>query len=68
MNYIKTIWGITFLLIPLFSSAQESGTFRNPVIPGFNPDPAICRVGNDYYVTTSSFEYFPAAPVYHSPP
>ncbi|GAB3614353.1 glycoside hydrolase family 43 protein [Humibacter ginsengisoli] len=38
----------------------------NPVIPGFHPDPSICRVGSDYYLTCSSFEYFPGLPVFHS--
>jgi xylan 1,4-beta-xylosidase len=37
-----------------------------PVIPGFFPDPTICRVGADYYLAASSFEYFPGAPVFHS--
>lgn len=41
-------------------------TFRNPIIPGFNPDPSICRVGEDYYLVTSSFEYFPGVPIFHS--
>lgn len=41
-------------------------TFANPVIGGFNPDPSVCRVGDDYYVATSSFEYFPGIPIYHS--
>lgn len=40
--------------------------YRNPVIRGFNPDPSICRVGNSYYLVTSSFEYFPGIPIYHS--
>lgn len=40
--------------------------YQNPVIRGFNPDPSICRVGEDYYLVTSSFEYFPGIPVYHS--
>ena len=39
---------------------------RNPIIPGFHPDPSICRVGNDYYIVNSSFQYFPGVPVYHS--
>jgi xylan 1,4-beta-xylosidase len=39
---------------------------QNPVIPGFYPDPSICRVGEDYYLVTSSFEYFPGVPVFHS--
>lgn len=37
-----------------------------PVIPGFNPDPSICRVGDDHYLVCSSFEYAPGVPVYHS--
>lgn len=39
---------------------------KNPIIPGFNPDPCICRKGNDYYIAVSSFEWFPGLPVYHS--
>jgi len=41
-------------------------TFRNPIIPGFYPDPSICRVGEDYYLITSTFEYFPGLPIFHS--
>ncbi|PKV82958.1 glycoside hydrolase family 43 protein [Streptomyces sp. TLI_146] len=41
-------------------------TVTNPVIPGFHPDPSICRVGDDYYLVCSSFEYFPGVPVFHS--
>ena len=41
-------------------------TYHNPVIPGFHPDPSICRVGGDYYLVCSSFEYFPGVPVFHS--
>lgn len=37
-----------------------------PILPGFYPDPTICRVGEDYYLSTSSFEYFPGAPIFHS--
>ena len=40
--------------------------YNNPIIPGFYPDPSICRVGEDYYLVNSSFEYFPAIPVWHS--
>ena len=40
--------------------------YQNPVLPGFHPDPSICRVGDDYYLTVSSFEYFPGLPIYHS--
>jgi len=37
-----------------------------PVIAGFFPDPTVCRVGEDYYLANSSFEYFPGAPLHHS--
>lgn len=40
--------------------------YKNPILRGFHPDPSICRVGGDYYLVTSSFEYFPGIPVYHS--
>ena len=40
--------------------------YENPIIPGFNPDPSICRVGQDYYLVTSSFEFFPGVPLWHS--
>ena len=38
----------------------------NPLLPGFHPDPSIVRVGDDYYLVTSSFEYVPGMPVHHS--
>ncbi|MFH8222264.1 glycoside hydrolase family 43 protein [Streptomyces sp. NPDC018057] len=41
-------------------------TYDNPVIPGFHPDPSVCRVGDDYYLVCSSFEYFPGVPLFHS--
>lgn len=40
--------------------------YNNPIIPGFNPDPSICRVGEDFYLVTSTFEFFPGVPIYHS--
>ena len=39
---------------------------QNPILPGFNPDPCICRKGDDYYLAVSTFEWFPGIPVYHS--
>lgn len=39
---------------------------KNPVLKGFNADPAICRRGNDFYIAVSSFEWFPGIPIYHS--
>jgi len=40
--------------------------FRNPILPGCYPDPSICRAGEDYYLVTSTFEYFPGLPIFHS--
>lgn len=39
---------------------------KNPILPGFYPDPSICRVGDDFYLVTSSFSYFPGVPIFHS--
>jgi xylan 1,4-beta-xylosidase len=41
-------------------------TFKNPILTGFHPDPSICRVGKDFYLTNSTFEFFPGLPIYHS--
>ena len=41
-------------------------TIHNPILPGFNPDPSICRVGEDYYIATSTFEWFPGVQIHHS--
>ena len=39
---------------------------ENPILRGFNPDPSICRVGTDYYIATSTFEWFPGVQIHHS--
>lgn len=41
-------------------------TYNNPVIPGFYSDPSVCRAGDDYYLISSTFEYFPGVPIFHS--
>jgi xylan 1,4-beta-xylosidase len=41
-------------------------TIRNPILPGFNPDPSILRVGDDYYIATSTFEWFPGVQIHRS--
>jgi xylan 1,4-beta-xylosidase len=38
----------------------------NPILPGFNPDPSICHVGDDFYIATSTFEWFPGVQIWHS--
>lgn len=42
------------------------GKYRNPVLPGFHPDPSIVRVGSDFYLVTSTFGWWPGLPVFHS--
>ena len=53
---------------PFKARSEPDGvvTYRNPVIPGFYSDPSVIRVGEDYYLVTSTFEYFPGVPVFHS--
>ncbi|MEO1247300.1 MAG: glycoside hydrolase family 43 protein [Pseudomonadota bacterium] len=41
-------------------------TIRNPILRGFNPDPSICRVGDDYYIAVSTFEWYPGVQIYQS--
>lgn len=50
--------------MPHIESRPQS--YRNPIIPGFNPDPSMIRVKDDYFLVTSSFEYFAGLPIYHS--
>lgn len=77
---MKRLLFIAFLLILcIHSNAQRHDnpfavkanpndpvTYQNPIIPGFHSDPSVCRVGDDYYMVTSTFQYYPAIPVFHS--
>ncbi len=70
---MKKETGIKFSIVLALSTLTLLGcsqgqpkTFQNPIISGFYPDPSICRVGEDYYMVHSSFEYFPGVPVFHS--
>ena len=45
---------------------MSNKTATNPILPGFYPDPSICRVEDDYYLVTSTFTYFPGVPIFHS--
>lgn len=51
---------------PAASATPAAEGFDNPVIPGMASDPSVVRVWQDYYLVTSTFEYFPGVPVYHS--
>ncbi|MGC4807579.1 glycoside hydrolase family 43 protein [Micromonospora sp. DT233] len=46
--------------------ATAARLIRNPVLAGFHPDPSILRVGDDYYLATSTFEWYPGVRVHHS--
>lgn len=61
---MKKLLLLTALILSTLASAAQ--TYRNPVIAGFHPDPSVCRVGNDFYLVNSSFQYFPGVPVFHS--
>ncbi|MGW3245429.1 glycoside hydrolase family 43 protein [Streptomyces sp. NPDC001070] len=47
-------------------TGEAARSVANPVLPGCHPDPSVCRVGADHYLITSTFEYFPGIPVFHS--
>lgn len=59
---------LALLLDPLSARAEAEPPSHlvNPILPGFHPDPSVIREGEDYYVVTSSFEWFPGIPIYHS--
>ncbi len=46
--------------------AEEVPTFQNPVLTGFYPDPALCKADGAFYLTTSTFAYFPGLPIFKS--
>lgn len=64
MKKLLLLFIISFCL--LFSSIAQEKTYKNPILPGFYPDPSICRNGDDYYLVTSTFQFFPGVPVFHS--
>lgn len=59
----KILLTATALFCSIISFAQG---YRNPVIPGFHPDPSVCCVGDDFYLVCSSFQMFPGVPIFHS--
>lgn len=61
----SALFGLILLFVQVTSLFSQEA-FINPIIPGGHPDPSICRVGDDYYIVNSSFEYFPGLPIHHS--
>ncbi len=66
---MKKIVIITLLavcgLLPIFAKTPPA-TYNNPILSGYHPDPSICRVGDDFYLINSSFEWFPGIPIHKS--
>ncbi|WP_225974620.1 glycoside hydrolase family 43 protein [Arachidicoccus ginsenosidivorans] len=62
----RPIFSIFFVCMLIFSAAHGQLTYNNPILGGFYPDPSICRVGDEYYLVNSSFEYFPGLPIMQS--
>jgi xylan 1,4-beta-xylosidase len=68
---MKSPFLVILLVTLIFSCSQkqqeaEIAYFTNPILAGFYPDPSMCKVGEDYYLTTSTFTYFPGLPIFHS--
>lgn len=61
---IKKVFAVA-LLATVLTEMNAQG-FKNPVLPGFHADPSVCRVGDDFYLVNSTFQYFPGVPVFHS--
>lgn len=67
-------WAAVLLTLACSNSVSQSlpatrampPTFSNPVVSGFASDPSVCRAGSDFYLVTSTFEYLPGLPIYHS--
>jgi len=57
---------VTIFILVVSSLLKAQQFYSNPILPGFHPDPSICRVGEQYFLITSTFEYFPGIPIYQS--
>ncbi len=55
-----------FLLLQQVGAWAQDFGYQNPVLSGMNPVSSVCRVGEDYYLVTSSFVQYPGLPIYHS--
>src|SRR5262247_3698502 len=70
--FLKTLSLLFFLIVSLPSWAQTwvadlgNGSYKNPVLHADYSDPDVCRVGDDFYMTASSFDAVPGLPILHS--
>lgn len=66
-RFVKSLLLLIAVSITTFASANDiPQTYNNPILTGYHPDPSICRVGDDFYLVNSSFEWFPGLPIYKS--
>lgn len=63
-NTFYSYWQKIILIVAI--SSLHAQTFKNPILAGGYPDPSICRVGDEFFMVNSSFEYFPALPIHKS--
>lgn len=63
-NNFYSYWQKIILIVAIGSLHAQ--TFKNPILAGGYPDPSICRVGDEFFMVSSSFEYFPALPIHKS--
>lgn len=54
------------IVAALWVLSPSVAAIKNPILSGWNPDPSILRVGNEYIIATSTLEYFPGLPIYKS--
>jgi beta-xylosidase len=70
MNSLDSIfsshWQKIILFVFVAIGSLGAQTFKNPILSGGYPDPSICRVGDEFIMVNSSFEYFPALPIHKS--
>jgi len=69
LRYWRFLLALSLVLMGAAGKAESkpvATTFHNPILTGFHPDPSVCRVGDDFYLTNSTFEFFPGLPIYHS--
>lgn len=62
---MRNIFLYIIFLSFIFCSYAQNG-YKNPVIPGFHPDPSVCKSSDGYYLVNSSFQYFPGVPIFYS--
>ncbi|MFA9370733.1 MAG: glycoside hydrolase family 43 protein [Labilibaculum antarcticum] len=65
-NFRFVICVIILLFFNNIVNAQTPDKYSNPILPGYHPDPSICRLEDDYYLVNSTFVWYPGLPIYHS--